>query len=126
MFKGCCNILGDNVVVDKTIYVVLDGDESLIEDNSSKCHANNLKDLLKAIENRIPEIITPLTCIVSATIMEKGYNIIVYSEGKSVDFYDMANGDTSKSDGREIRFTQNWEKMLYSGCFDVEVDWRED
>ena len=54
--------------------------------------------------------------------LEDGYDIKVVSKGKSILASELL-GDTkgSKSFGREIRLTQNWEKMLYSGCFALDI-----
>ena len=58
-------------------------------------------------------------------IKELGYEIIVQSGNKFVKFSELLNGNPEKSFGREIRQTHNWEKMLYSGCFDLDIpDWR--
>ena len=125
MYKGSMVFGSDIIPIEKTIYVVLDGDESHIDCASSIYHANNIKELFNAIRNDVPEIITPLTCIISSEVMRKGYNIIVHSNGCYIDFYNIVNGDTSKTYAREIRITHNWETMLYNGCFDIKVEWEE-
>lgn len=54
---------------------------------------------------------------------DNGFDIKVVSKGKSILASELLGDvDGNKSFGREIRPTQNWEKMLYSGCFDLEME----
>ena len=77
------------------------------------------------IHNKYDVIVTPLTSELSSLTMEMGYDIIVQSGNEYVVFSDLVSGCTEDSFGREIRETQNWEKMLYSGCFNLNIpDWR--
>ena len=90
-------------------------------------YAGDLKHLMEQIKERKPFIITPLTRVVDSWIMEMGYDIFVQNGKELICFSDLLDykDDGVGSFGREIRVTQNWEKMLYSGCFNIEIpSWR--
>ena len=122
------NLFNEDIELDKTIYVSLDGSMDLFtmfpESMKDYCYAGDFKRLCQFIKEKRPCIITCLTECVSVQVMELGYEIIVQSGNKFVKFSELLNGDSEKSFGREIRQTHNWEKMLYSGCFDLDIpDW---
>lgn len=113
------------IELNKTIYVTLDDDLRLFsmfpELPSYASYATSYNELCKHIKEGRDNIITPITKCVSSNIMEKGYDIIVQSKNKYIRFSDLLMGKSDGSNGREIRETQNWEKMLYSGCFDLDI-----
>lgn len=135
-------MFGDEIIeLDKTMIVMLDWQKNTqgliknilkdigVEDYSLIEYDNNFKSLQDALRSKEPCIITTLTCEVSPLTMEMGYDIYVVSNGDFVLFSELLD---YKDDGigsfcREIRITQNWEKMLLSGCFNIDIpDWRED
>lgn len=69
------------------------------------------------------KIYTTLLDAVSPKYYELGYDIIVISEGKYMRFSDLVRGGFH---GRDIRTTQNWQKMLKSGVFspDIRAEWK--
>lgn len=78
------------------------------------------------IKHNVPQIHTTLTSAVSAyyyDYKDDGWDIKVVHNGKHILFSELL-GDVegNRSFGRAIRITQNWEKMLYSGCFDIDID----
>ena len=114
------------VILDKTIFVTLDDSFELFKlfPNLAEqfCFAGDYKTLCLAIKEERPCIITPITKCLCASVMEKGYDLIIQSEMKYVVLSEMLNGNCNGSLGRQIRPAHNWEKMLYSGCFDLKVD----
>ena len=119
-------LFDEKVLLDKVIYVTIDNSWELFdlfpEALKDFCYVGDYKKLCQAIKENRPTIITPITKCVNSSVMEKGYDIIIQSENKSVRLSDLLNGNCDKSFGRQIRETQNWEKMLYSGCFDLKVN----
>ncbi len=120
------NLFGENITLDKVIYVSLDNSWELFdlfpEALENFCYVGDYKKLCQAIKENRPSIITPITKCVSSSVMEKGYDIIIQSENKSVRLSELLMGNVDGSFGRQIRESQNWEKMLYSGCFDLKID----
>lgn len=123
-------LFDEKIILDKTIFVTLDNSITLFDfipdfNVEELFYALDLESLCQAIKSRRTTIITTITKCISAQIMELGYDIVVQSEDKFVKFSDLLMGTPDNSFKREIRPTQNWEKMLYSGCFDLDVpDWR--
>lgn len=123
-------LFDEKIILDKTIFVTLDNSITLFDfipdfNVEELFYALDLESLCQAIKSRRTTIITTITKCISAQIMELGYDIVVQSEDKFVKFSDLLMGTSDNSFKREIRPTQNWEKMLYSGCFDLDVpDWR--
>lgn len=123
-------LFDEKIILNKTIFVTLDNSITLfdfipISDIDELFYGLDFESLCKGIRERKSTIITPITKCVSAQIMALGYDIVVQSKDRFVKFSDLLMGNAEKSFGREIRPTQNWEKMLYSGCFDLDVpDWR--
>lgn len=136
--KEKVKLFGKEVVLDKLLIITLDGKfdpkmiinnfeyDRLVYDHCFKgINAFYYKDLCQYIHNKYDVIVTPLTSELSSLTMEMGYDIIVQSGNEYVVFSDLVSGCTEDSFGREIRETQNWEKMLYSGCFNLNIpDWR--
>lgn len=136
--KERVKLFGKEVKLDKLLIITLDGKfdpkmiinefdyNRLVYDHCFKgINAFYYKDLCYYIHQGYDVIITPLTSELGSLTMELGYDIIVQSGNKFVVFSDLVGGCTEDSFGREIRETQNWEKMLYSGCFDLDIpDWR--
>lgn len=118
------------IILDKTIFVTLDNSITLfdfipISDVDELVYGLDFDSLCKEIKERKQVIITPITKCVSAQVMSLGYDIVVQSKDKVIRFSDLLMGTSDNSFKREIRPTQNWEKMLYSGCFDLDIpDWR--
>ena len=118
------------IILDKTIFVTLDNSITLfdfipISDVDELVYGLDFDGLCKEIKERKQVIITPITKCVSAQVMSLGYDIVVQSKDKVIRFSDLLMGTSDNSFKREIRPTQNWEKMLYSGCFDLDIpDWR--
>lgn len=85
-----------------------------------------IKDFLKQIKNNKNIIHTTQTSAISSyyyTYQNNGWDIKVIHKGKEILFSKLlADYEGSKSYGREIRLSQNWEKMFYSGCFDVNLE----
>ena len=123
-------LFDEKIILDKTIFVTLDNSITLFDfipdfNVEELFYALDLESLCQAIKSRRTTIITTITKCISSQIMELGYDIVVQSEDKFVKFSDLLMGTSDNSFKREIRPTQNWEKMLYSGCFDLDVpDWR--
>lgn len=128
------NLFGKEVILDKLLIISLDGEfdiwnimedvgvERLVYDYHFKgTYAGNYKTLCKLLDNRCEVIVTPLTSEISALTMELGYDIIVQSGHKFIKFSDLLMGNDDKGIGRQVRATQNWEKMLYSNCFDLDI-----
>lgn len=117
-------LFGNEVVLDKRLIVTLSGDLEVwnifkdVWENVS--YAQTFEDLVRQINNKYPMIITPLTHFLIPEVMERGYDLFVVSGKRMICFSKLLGGEEG-SFGREIRETQNWEKMLYSGCFDIEI-----
>ena len=60
------------------------------------------------------EIYTTLLDAVDSYYYEKGYDIIVVSEGKYIKFSELLR---TGFEGREIRLAHNWQKMLKNDIF---------
>lgn len=91
--------------------------------------AFTIKTFLKQIKDNKTDIHTTQTHAFSCwyyDLNDDGYDIKVISNNKSILASELL-GDSqgSKSFGREIRPTQNWEKMLYSSCFDIDLEYEE-
>lgn len=118
-------LFGEEIVLDKTIYVTMDNSWKLFDicPDALKdyCYAGDYIKTCQAIKENRPNIVTPITKFVSSSVMELGYEIIVQCKDKAVRFSELLMGSVDGSFGREIRETQNWEKMLYSGCFDLDL-----
>lgn len=118
-------LFGEEVILDKTIYVTLDNSWDLFsihpESLQSMHYVGDYCNLCRAIKERRETIITPITKCICSSIMERGYDIVVQSKDKSVRFSELLMGSVDKAFGRQIREAQNWEKMLYSGCFDLDI-----
>ena len=123
-------LFDEKIILDKTIFVTLDNSITLfdfipISDVDELAYGMDFDSLCKEIKERKQVIITPITKCVSAQVMSLGYDIVVQSKDKVIRFSDLLMGTSDNSFKREIRPTQNWEKMLYSGCFDLDIpDWR--
>lgn len=127
-------MFGDEIIeLDKKVIVTLDNSLEVAKMFEGKgfenyTYAGDLKHLMEQIKERKPFIITPLTRVVDSWIMEMGYDIFIQNGKELICFSDLLDykDDGVGSFGREIRITQNWEKMLYSGCFNIEIpDWRD-
>ena len=71
------------------------------------------ESLNKDIENNKQYIYTTQTHAISNYLYFcKGYDIKIVSHNRYVLISDLLKN-------KEIRDTQNWEKMLYAGCFDL-------
>jgi hypothetical protein len=117
-------LFGEEVILNKTIFVILDSDYGVFDlfpESTRSIEVACYSDLCRAIDDREKMIITPITHCISSFIMGLGYEIIVVSNGRSIKFSELLNGNPEKSFGKEIRAAQNWEKMLYAGCFDLDV-----
>ena len=67
-------------------------------------------EVIRAIEEDVSHIVTPITSCFSHYCVSKGYKVIVKSGVKEICLNDLiGNG--------EIRYSQSAEKMLLSGCF---------
>ena len=116
------NLFGNDIVLNKIICIVLDDiplqvifdNTKNFKDTSNVCFCNNYRDLCKTINKRKQFIITPITSILSSLTMELGYELLVFSNNQCVTFSTLLNK-------KEIRCSQNWEKMLYSGCFNLDI-----
>lgn len=123
-------LFDEKIILDKIIFVALDNSITLfdfipISDVDELVYGLDFDSLCKEIKERKQVIITPITKCVSAQVMSLGYDIVVQSKDKVIRFSDLLMGTSDNSFKREIRPTQNWEKMLYSGCFDLDIpDWR--
>ena len=123
-------LFDEKIILDKTIFVTLDNSITLfdfipISDVDELVYGLDFDSLCKEIKERKQVIITPITKCVSPQVMSLGYDIAVQSKDKVIRFSDLLMGTSDNSFKREIRPTQNWEKMLYSGCFDLDIpDWR--
>ena len=77
------------------------------------------KELMKNIGVR-DEINTTILEGIDSDYYKNGYDIEVFSEGKSIKFSDVLNG---KHTEREIRLSHNWLKLVLNGEFDnIKVD----
>ena len=119
------NLFNKDIELNKTIYVSLDGSMDLFllfpEMIKDFCFAGDVKKLFQDIKDEKPCIITSITHCVNEQVMELGYDIVVQNGKKYIRFSDFINGDFTKSFDREIKQTHNWEKMLYSDVFDLDV-----
>ena len=79
----------------------------------------SLKDFQKAIKKEKTDIHTTQTKAISAYYYDKGYDIKVVSENKTILFSELLKDE----ENRQVRPTQNWEKMVLSGCFNIKSDW---
>ena len=82
-------------------------------------------DFLKAIQSEETHVYTTQTHAISSFFYDKnedGWDIKVVRGDREILFSQLL-GDVKAehSYGREIRLAQNWEKMFYAGCFDVDV-----
>ncbi len=75
-----------------------------------------IQSLKEAIKKDEEEIITTQTHAISATVYEKGYDIILIAGKYQISFSDILDGKYSNYI-REIKLSHNWEKMFYSGIF---------
>ena len=120
------NLFDKDIELNKKIIVTLDGNVDFIEETFKDCwinvsYAQNWKDFCRQVKENYPFIITPLTSTLSSNIMELGYDLFVFSNNKYIQFSELLNGNVENSFHREIRPAQNWEKMLYGNCFDIDV-----
>jgi len=67
-------------------------------------------EVMRAIEEDIPHIVTPITSCFSHYCVSKGYEVIVKNGVKEICLNELIKNG-------EIRPSQNAEKMLISGCF---------
>ena len=118
-------LFNNDIELDKKIIVTLDDSLEIFEMFKNEwvdvTYASNWTDFCEQIKKRNPMIVTSLTRALDSSIMELGYDLFVQNGNNLVQFSKLLVGDTEKSLGRQIRETQNWEKMLYSGCFNIEV-----
>ena len=115
------DIFGKNIVLDKEIYIFLDT-KAIVNAEVDKFGPRNpiyttILDTAAAIEKEEKKILTTCTHFLSSYYMEKRYNIIVLSGDERISMADLLNS----AEGRQIRASQNWEKMLYAGCFDINI-----
>lgn len=117
-------LLFDNYVkLDKFIYIFLDTSPELkskLRCDENFNEAKTIDKLYCDIRNKVPLIVTNLTHCLCSNIMELGYDFIIVSNEQQLKFSNMLSSGKG-SFGREVRETQNWEKMLYSGCFNIEI-----
>lgn len=117
-------LFGNEVILDKRLIVTLTNDLlvwKLFKDVwENVSYAQTFEDLTKQINQNYPMIITPLTHFLIPEVMERGYDLFVVSGNKKICFSELLNGGDG-SYHREIRETQNWEKMLFSGCFELDI-----
>lgn len=114
-------LFGEEVVLDKELYIFLDM-AAITEAEIDKFEPRDqiwvtVLDTEAAINKGINKILTTCTHFLSAKYMEKGYNIIVLRGQQRISMADLLNNP----EGREIRPAHNWEKMLYAGCFDIDI-----
>lgn len=114
-------IFNEEIILNKTIYIMLDiTSKSLKQVEGSYTSALTVSEMEAAIKEQYPNIMTTQTHYLNSHYMEKGYDIFIISEGQKICVSDMlGNGDYSF--GKEIRPAQNWEKMLYAGCFNIKL-----
>lgn len=115
-------LFGEEIVLDKEIYIFLDT-AAIVEAEVDKLGPRDqicvtVFDTAAAIEKEVKKILTTCTHFLSARYMEKGYNIIILKGQQRIFMADLLNNNP---EGREIRPAHNWEKMLYSGCFDIDI-----
>lgn len=128
-------LFGSDIELDKILVVTLDGivdikmiadivglDKLVFDYHFKDIWVYNYTDLCKYLHNNTDVIITPLTNCVSSLTMENGYDIIVQNKNKFIRFSDFMLGDYEKSFGREINQNHNWEKMLFNGNFDLDLE----
>lgn len=114
-------LFGEEVVLDKELYIFLDM-AAITEAEIDKFEPRDqiwvtVFDTATAIKKEVKKILTTCTHFLSARYMEKGYNIIILRGQQKISMADLLNNP----EGREIRPAQNWEKMLYAGCFDIDI-----
>lgn len=109
--------------MNKKITVYLTMEDIPVDLRDEVCYT--VKDFDLAIKNKQDFIYTTQTKAISSHYYQDGYEIEVISEGEHITASRLLGYDDngSLSFGREIRLTQNWEKMLYSGCFNIKTDW---
>lgn len=115
------SLFGEEIVLDKEIFIFLDM-AAIVEAEIDKFGPRDqiwvtVLDTEAAINKRINKILTTCTHFLSARYMEKGYNITILKGNQRISMADLLNNP----EGREVRPAQNWEKMLYSGCFDIDM-----
>ena len=115
------DIFGKSIVLDKEIYIFLDT-KAIENADVDKFGPRNpiyatVLDTAAAIEKEEKKILTTCTHFLSSYYMEKRYNIIVLRGNEKISMADLLNS----KEGREIRAAHNWEKMLYAGCFDINI-----
>ena len=67
-------------------------------------------EVMKAIDEEVSHIVTPITSCFSQYCVSKGYKVIVKNGIKEICLNELIKNG-------EIRPSQNAEKMLLSGCF---------
>lgn len=82
----------------------------------------SLKGFMTAWKERRAKIYTTQIHAISERYLQAGYDIKIISEGKVILISDLLEGKNSEVN-RDIRITQNWEKMLLSGCFNINTEW---
>lgn len=114
-------LFGEEVGLDKEMYIFLDM-AAIVEAEIDKFEPRDqiwvtVLNTEAAVKKEVNKILTTCTHFLSAEYMEKGYNIIVLKGQQRISMADLLNNP----EGREIRSAQNWEKMLYAGCFDIDM-----
>jgi len=67
---------------------------------------------MRAINNNVNYIVTPITTCFSQVNVANGYTVYVQNEDKGICLNKLIENG-------EIRYSQNAEKMLLSGCFGI-------
>lgn len=98
-----------------TIVICLDG--------TMRYNAISLKDFQLAVNDELDYICTPLTYAIDNFFCLKGYKVIVVSEGVQRCINDMLLGDIGPNE-RELRLAHNVEKMILSGVYNIETNWK--
>ena len=112
--------------MNKKITVYLTMEDIPVDLREEVCYT--VKDLDLALKNKQDFIYTTQTNAINSSYYLDGYEIEVISEGEHITASRLLGYDDNGalSFGREIRIGHNWEKMLYSGCFNIKSDWRRD
>lgn len=109
-------IWNEKVKLDKMIKVYLTHEDMTLDElNMAKI---TYKDLQVALHSNEEFIITTQLEAVKADNMLKGYEIMIISQGKSILL-------SESFEQRAMRDTQNWYKMLLSGVFPIEVEFKK-
>lgn len=120
-------IFNRKIILDKLLIISLDGNfkpdkfynekwkEIVFPNGSFNCKfAFNYEDGYKLIRRKENIIFTTITKFLDVLVMKEGYEIIVTYKDNYISFSDLFSSE-------KIKENQNWEEILYSGFFTLDI-----